>query len=124
MDAIRKRILLFLFGCIPTRILIVLLCRFCPLKYLPLLGYLALIPVFGFFSIYLTNSRKTGVEVFGGKIWWNELRPLHGVLYLLFAIYAIKKKPFAWLILLVDVLFGLTSFMFYHSSQGDFRRIL
>ena len=27
------------------------------------------------------NLRKTGLEVFGDKIWWNNLRPIHGILY-------------------------------------------
>ena len=26
------------------------------------------------------------VKVFGGKIWWNDLRPIHALLYFLFQI--------------------------------------
>ena len=61
-------------------------------KYLQLLGYLAIIPAIGFSYIFLTGSRKTGIEVFGSKIWWNKLRPLHAILYGLFAYNAINKN--------------------------------
>jgi hypothetical protein len=38
------------------------------IKYLPYLGYLALLPAIGFAYIYITKSRQTGLEVFGEKI--------------------------------------------------------
>jgi hypothetical protein len=81
------------------------------LKYL---GYLSLIPAFGFFYFYLTGSRKTGAEVFGDKIWWNNLRPLHGLLYILFSYNAINGNKYSWIYLLVDVLFGLINFLIHH----------
>ncbi len=78
------------------------------------MGYLALLPAIGFFYIYLTGSRPTGPEVFGDKIWWNDLRPIHGLLYLLFAYNAINGVPGAYLYLLADVIFGLASFFVHH----------
>jgi Na+/H+ antiporter NhaC len=75
MDTIYKRFLLFLIGCIGTRILFVIIAKNIYNKYLPYLGYLAMVPAIGFIYIYLTNSRQTGAEVFGGKIWWNNIRP-------------------------------------------------
>ena len=36
-------------------------------------------------EIELGDYRKTGKEVFGSKIWWNDLRPVHASLYILFA---------------------------------------
>ena len=35
----------------------------------------------GFSYIYMNGLRKTGGEVFGDKIWWNNLRPFHAVMY-------------------------------------------
>ena len=70
------------------------------------MGYIALLPAIGIISIYMTDSRKTGLEVGGKQIWWNRFRPIHGVLYLLFAIYAIKQEPTA-LVLLLDVIIGI-----------------
>ena len=83
MDNIQKRFLLFLFGCMGMRLFLVYIAKNINTIYLPYLGYLALIPAFGFISIYLTGSRKTGPEVFGDQIWWNDLRPIHSLLYFL-----------------------------------------
>ena len=114
MKTLEKRILLFLIGCIGTRILLVVLAKNASKQHLRYLGYLALLPAMGFFYIYLTGSRKTGMEVFGGKIWWNNLRPIHGFLYFLFAYNAINGNPQAWIFLLIDVTFGLLSFLNHH----------
>ena len=90
------------------------------MKYLKYLGYLALLPAIGFMYIYVTGSRKTGAEVFGEKIWWNNLRPIHSIFYFLFAYNAIIGNNQAWIYLLVDVLIGLISFLLYHYINGDF----
>ena len=89
MNNIQKRFILFLLGCIGTRSLLVYLAKILDKKYLKYMGFITLIPAFGFLYLYLTDSRKSGREVFGSKIWWNELRVFHGLLYLLFSIYAI-----------------------------------
>ena len=83
------------------------------MKYLKYLGYLALLPATGFLYIYLTGSRKTGAETFGEKIWWNNLRPIHSILYFLFAYNAIISNKQAWVYLFADVLFGLASFLLH-----------
>lgn len=124
MNDIQKRFLLFLIGCIGTRSLFVLLAKNAGPKYLPLLGYLALLPAIGFIYIYLTGSRKTGAEVFGEKIWWNDLRPIHSLLYLLFAYNAIKGNTESWVYLLIDVVFGLLSFLIFHYRNGDFSKLV
>ena len=109
-----KRILLFLFGCIVTRLLFVLISYKININYLPYLGYLAILPAIGFMYIYLTGSRKQGPEVFGKKIWWNDLRPIHSMLYFLFAYYAIQKNKNSYKFLLADVILGLIAFTMYH----------
>lgn len=103
-----KRLLLFLIGCIGVRLFFVYLAKTIDVKYLPYLGYLALLPAFGFMYIFFTGSRQTGPEVFGEKIWWNYLRPLHGLLYGLFAYNAIMKNANAWIYLLIDVILGFS----------------
>ena len=67
------------------------------------MGYLALVMAAGFIYIFLTGSRKTGMETFGDKIWWNDLRPVHALMYGLFAYNAINKNQKAWIFLLIDV---------------------
>jgi hypothetical protein len=124
MNDIQKRFLLFLIGCIGTRFLFVLIAKNAGPKYLPLLGYLALLPAIGFMYIFLTGSRKTGGEVFGEKIWWNDLRPIHSLFYFLFAYNAIVgNNNTAWMYLLVDVIFGLSSFLIFHFNNGDFSKL-
>ena len=117
MKTIIKRFLLFLLLCIPIRLLLVYIAKTINNKYLPYLGWILLIPAIGFLYIYASNSRKTGPEVFGNKIWWNDLRPIHGLTYLIFSILAINKYKNAWVILLIDVLIGLLSFFIYHISK-------
>ena len=114
MDTIHKRFLLFLIGCIGTRTLFIYIAKNIYNEYLPYLGYLAMVPAIGFIYIYLTNSRQTGAEVFGEKIWWNNIRPIHGLLYGMFAYNAIKQNSGAYKYLLVDVIIGLISFLMHH----------
>ena len=124
MNNLQKRFLLFLIGCIGTRLIFVLLAKNIGLQYLPYLGYLALLPAIGFMYIYFTGSRQTGAEVFGAKIWWNDLRPLHSLLYFLFAYNAIQRNKNSWVYLLIDVVFGLFSFLIFHYFNGDFEKLV
>ena len=114
MNIIQKRFLLFLIGCIGVRLLLVYIAKNIDITLLKYTGYLLLLPAIGFMYIYLTGIRKTGAEVFGDKIWWNNLRPIHELLYLLFAYNAINGNRKAWIFLLIDVLLGLSSFLIYH----------
>ncbi len=118
MNNIQKRILLFLIGCIGTRTLFVIMAKYINKNYLPFMGYVAIIIALGFSFIYLTGSRQTGPEVFGDKIWWNNLRPVHAMLYFIFAYLAITKNDYSWVPLLIDVTIGLTAFLYYHKSKG------
>ena len=63
---------------------------------------------------YLFKLRKTGAEVFGNKIWWNNLRPIHATLYLLFSYLAINKNNNSWYVLLLDVIIGIIAFSIHH----------
>ena len=121
MNDIQKRFFLFLVLCIGSRSYLVYLAKTIDKKYLPYMGYVALLPAIGFLSIYFLNLRKTGAEVFGGKIWWNHLRPVHGLLYLTFAILAINKNDYSWIPLLLDVTIGLLSFLHYHYTSGNLK---
>lgn len=114
MDTFHKRLLLFLVGCIGTRSLLVYIAKQSSIQTLKYIGYVTLIPTIGFVYIYLTGARQTGPEVFGAKIWWNNLRPIHALLYGLFSYNAIQGNTNAWIYLLIDVLFGFTSFMVHH----------
>ena len=124
MNNIQKRFLLFLFGCIPSRLALAYVAKIIPINYLPILGYVTLVMAIGFIYIYLTGSRKTGPETFGEKIWWNPLRPIHALLYLIFSYYAINRIRCGWIYLLYDVIFGLLSFLIFHYINGDFDKLI
>ena len=87
------------------------------------MGYLALIPAIGFTYIFLSGSRKTGPEVMDNKIWWNNLRPFHALMYVLFAYNAINRNPQSWIFLLIDVIVGLVSFIVFHWMEGNFNKL-
>ena len=123
MNNIQKRFLLFLIGCIGLRSLFVYLAKIANKTYLKYIGYLALIPAIGFIYLFLSGARQTGTEVFGDKIWWNNLRPIHGFLYLLFAYNAINGNKMAWVYLLIDVIIGLISFLGFHYYNNDFQKL-
>lgn len=124
MNTIQKRFLLFLIGCIGTRFLFVYLAKNVSKSFLLYMGYIALIIGIGFLSIYFGNLRRSGQETFGDKIWWNDLRPVHGTLYLLFAYFAISGNSGSWIILLIDVIIGLVSFLWHHYYNGNFNKLM
>ena len=115
MNDLHKRFLLFLFGCITLRCFLVFLAKGASKNLLLAMGIIALLPAIGFFYLFFSGKRKVGSETFGAKIWWNNLRPVHGILYLLFAIYYIRGDRRAWVFLLIDVIIGLVSFLVFHS---------
>jgi hypothetical protein len=112
----------FLIGCIGARLLLAFIAKQVNKKWLRVMGYVALLPVFGFMYIFLTGSRQTGIEAAGGKIWWNGMRPLHAFMYSLFAYFAITGNRDAWIYLFADAMIGLFAFLWFHSKNGDFSK--
>jgi hypothetical protein len=119
LSNLQKRILLFLTGCLGSRLALVYAAKTAGPAMLEVLGALAILPAAGFFYIYLTGARKTGAEVFGDRIWWNHLRPFHGFLYATFAVLALFHVPHAWMVLLLDVLVGAAAFVHHHGTQSS-----
>ncbi len=115
ITALQKRFLLFLFGCIPTRLLFTYIAKTGSTYVKKLSGLIAFIIATGFMYIYLTGSRKSGIETGGAPIWWNNMRPLHSLLYYTFAfmIY-FKYYSDAWKVLFLDTMIGLFSFLYFH----------
>ena len=115
---IQKRMLLFLIGCMGTRFGLAFLAYAYrnSKRVLNVMGLLALGPAIGFTVIFLGGYRKTGAEVFGDKIWWNALRPVHALLYFTFSYMALSTtyRKHAWIVLLLDACIGLVGFLLYH----------
>jgi len=124
MKIIQKRFLAFLGLCISVRLLFVYIARHISNKFLPLLGFLALLPAVGFLYIFIFGKSNKRGETFNQKIWWGNLRPIHSFFYFYFAYQAFSKNPNAYIVLLIDVVFGLFSFIAYHASVGSFKKLL
>jgi hypothetical protein len=119
MNDKKTRIILFFFVCMVVRIGLILLAKYLNTKYLPYMGLVTLIMGLGFTYIYLFGHFKSNPNVggFGGSVWWNNLRIVHGLLYISFSVIALLtlNKKFkdnkAWVILAVDILIGFISFV-------------
>ena len=108
---LQKRLLLFLFGCVPTRALLVYVAT---TRFKRELAALLALPMIGFFYLYSTNSRLTGPETYGQPIWWKELRVVHGLLYAWFILNVLMKVPQAAMPLAFDLIFGVLAFLAHH----------
>lgn len=104
-----RRTAMFLFGCMGSRFMLTFLAKTYPEVVLKPLGIAALVISVGFMTIWMFGLRKTGIETGGKPIWWNNLRPVHSILWALFAFFALKGDTRAWMILLADTLLGLTA---------------
>jgi len=110
-----QKIFLLFSICILVRTFFVIIVNKIDKKYLPYLGLLALLPAFGFLYFIFIGTRKKGA--LGQKIWWNNLRPIHAMLYLTFAYLAINRRKDSYKPLLIDVIIGLSGFLYYHFSK-------
>ena len=123
LNKIQKRFALFLGMCIPIRLALTYITKVMPVKFLPLLGIPYLLFGLGIIYIYMTNSRIRGAETMGDKIWWNALRPVHGLLFLVFAMSAFFRNPDSWILLLIDTIIGFVAFWTYHVSVGNIAKL-
>lgn len=113
----KNRLLIYILGCVGTKSLLTYIISKLPSHLLPIVGYIALIPIFGFSYNFLSGTRTIGA--FGEKVWWNSLRPIHAILYSLFAISAINKNPHCWIILAIDIIISAIGFFIYHYIHND-----
>ena len=51
------------------------------------------------------------------NVWWNSHKPIHAFNYITFSILSLMNYPFAFIFLLIDVLFGIVVFVLnYHKK--------
>ena len=97
----------FMFVCIPVRLLMAYAVKKMNNNMLVYAGYIGAIISLSFFYLYFTNGRKFGIETNNKPIWWTNIRIFHGILYGMFAIAAINKLPYSYMFLFADAIFGL-----------------
>ena len=100
----------FLLGCIPVRIIIALLPLYIKTEWLSYYSLPLFAIAFSFLFLYFFNMRQNAFEA-GGITWWANYRIIHGLLYLIAAIYAFNKNRSAWIPLALDVIIGLSLFI-------------
>jgi uncharacterized membrane protein HdeD (DUF308 family) len=103
----KQRLLQFLGICIIVRSLGALIAYLYPqsaiTKVLAILYFMSGISML---YLFIANKRQNAPEG-GGITWWNNLRPIHAVLFMLFAFFALNGKKFSYLFLVSDVILGL-----------------
>lgn len=105
----KRRIILFLTCCVTVRSLLVVLAKYGSNTTRNIMASFAVIISLSFMYQFLFNPKKKGA--FGGEPWWNNLRPVHALLYMLFAILIfIGKGDTAWTVLLLDISIGTVAF--------------
>ena len=115
-----KRILLFLIGCMGVRIGMGLFMKssMCAGWTCSVLSIALALMGIGFLVIFFGGLRKTGLETDGKSIWWNWLRPLHGIMYLVAAWLLFsgirENKKIAGNVIIVDALIGLVAWKWFH----------
>ena len=120
----QKRILTFMVICIGARLGLAYLAKNLSGKWSLLLATIIAAMGMGFLIIYFGGLRKTGAETGGKPIWWNILRPIHGVLYLIAAgLLFYRHRCWGSQVIIVDTLIGLTAFLLYHLREGNIKSL-
>jgi hypothetical protein len=70
--------------------------------------------ILGWCYILFVSPRDTGMETFGGDIWWQALRPIHVALYCVFIYLSLRSPTVAYVPLVLDVVVALLATLFYH----------
>ena len=104
-ETIRK--IIFLIFCIGARILLAYISKNLSEQNLKFSSFIGFCIGIMFIILYLFDFRKFGIEASNGIVWWNSFRPVHGILFILYAIYAYKGEKKAYYILLIDASLGL-----------------
>lgn len=123
----KKRMIYFLFGCIGLRSLMAYVSYLygnkliglnlgldLKLTWNKLFGLFTLIAGLGFLILYYGRMRLVAPETGGKKVWWNKIRHIHGILYLLFTasvFFSDKVSIAPWKLLTTDVLVGLAFYL-------------
>ena len=101
MNTIQKRFLLYLFGCIGFRTMITVIAKKfnenlnnnTTKKYFKYFSLITLSMGLGFLYIYIFGSKKADSQLkwANSKVWWNDYRIIHAILYISFSIMALLQ---------------------------------
>lgn len=125
MNNIQKRFLYYLLFCIGTRMVLTILAKNLTKEKVKYMSFITLVMGLGFLYIYAFGSKRADnqLEWANAKIWWNDYRIIHGILYTSFSILGILKINKAWILLGLDTLLGLILFLHYHYISGNYESL-
>ena len=86
-----------------------------------LIGIVGLVMSLSFLFIYFFGSETADrqLEIWKDedtKVWWNNFRIVHGILYFLFAIFALTLTEGSYIFLGIDVTLGLILWLLHQKS--------
>lgn len=119
-----NRQLLFIIGCIPSRLLLLALVIYFNTNPTQIINHsrlyymhkfnvknvIAIICILigiGFMMTFISNKQ---IGFFGGNTWWSHLRLIHSINFIAFGVYSLQGFSWAPIILLFDIIVGLIGF--------------
>lgn len=123
MNKIQKRTLYFLVGCVGLRILLSIALQNVSNSLAPYVSILPLSIGAGFAAIWAFGLRQKKGS-FDNEIWWNPLRIVHALLYLLTSWFLYtRKQELASTIVLIDTGIGILSYFWHYYNTEQLVKI-
>lgn len=116
MDIIYRRFIYYLVGCMGARSALTYLVK---QRIFSQIGIIPLVMGMGFLYIYFYGSQSADEQLkwANAKVWWNDYRVVHGIIYSTAGLLSLYNHPCAWMLLAVDTFLGLVLFLHYHSNK-------
>lgn len=103
--------------CILTRFILFLGAQYGSPYVKQIISYLATLIALGFTSIYLFGLRPNGTDGIEAVVWWNHLRPIHALLFGLYAYTSLVLEcKCSAFFLLADVFVGIASYLTHYKN--------
>lgn len=112
---------MFWIGCIGTRVALAVIAKlYHTFFFVRLMAYAGILLSVSYLYLFFSGARKTGVEVGGGLIWWNLLRPIHALLWGTFSYMVLggsrETRSKSWMALAADVALGAGAYLIHYSG--------
>ena len=79
-----------------------------PIRYMFVLLYLLL----SIGSLYQYRVKTRTIGAFNNKVWWDNLRPIHALLFLCTSIGLFYKYKYSYMFLIVDTFIGVLGYIY------------
>lgn len=63
-------------------------------------------------ALYQYKVKKRKIGAFNNKVWWDNLRPLHALLFLCVSIGLFYKYKYSYMFLIVDTFIGVLGYIY------------